>query len=333
MSCGLGAVILVLMLVDFDERDSTPETALLRADLARLRSAGEELRRALASASGDSARSQREIDALSGRIGELRTETAGRDAELARRRRELAALREAVESAEVPRAPDAIEQPGAGEEHYLIGLNVEGPKIGILVDRSASMSDEKLIDVIRRKNGSEAAKRRGPKWQRTQRTVRWLLARLPEDSQVSVVAFGAKAGPLGGAGWKASRDAKALGAILRELDELVPTGATNLQAGLDALNAEKPSNVYLVTDGLPTQAVPRSGLRRLLSRCGRSNKVSGECRLRLFRHTIRSSAPPAGVPVNVVLLPIEGDPGAADAFWRWTGATGGLTISPSPSWP
>ena len=72
----------------------------------------------------------------------------------------------------------------SAEEDYLIGLKVEGKRIAILLDRSASMTDAKLVDIITRKLGSNARKKQGPKWHRTIRVARWLLARLPDDSQV-----------------------------------------------------------------------------------------------------------------------------------------------------
>ena len=48
-----------------------------------------------------------------------------------------------------------------GEEDYLLGLKVEGRRIAILIDRSASMTDERLIDIIRRKVRTDAEKRAG----------------------------------------------------------------------------------------------------------------------------------------------------------------------------
>ena len=51
------------------------------------------------------------------------------------------------------------------------------------------MTDEKLIDIIKRKTQSDDNIKKGPKWQRTIRIVKWLLARLPNDSRVTVVKF------------------------------------------------------------------------------------------------------------------------------------------------
>ena len=100
-----------------------------------------------------------------------------------------AALRRRVESTEPNRTGDVIEDVRGGEEDDLLGLAVEGRRIAILIDRSASMTDERLIDIIDRKVRSDADKRRGVKWRRTLPTVRWLLHRLPAGSEVAVVAF------------------------------------------------------------------------------------------------------------------------------------------------
>ena len=39
---------------------------------------------------------------------------------------------------------------GEGQQEYLIGLEIKGKKVGILLDSSSSMTDEKLIDIIKR---------------------------------------------------------------------------------------------------------------------------------------------------------------------------------------
>ena len=117
---------------------------------------------------------------------------------------------------------------------------------------------------------------------------------------------------------------------------MVPSGPTNLAAGLAALAAFKPTDVYIVTDGLPTAGT--GGYRSLnpFSDCsalwGGSSSISGACRVRLLRHTI-GNAGLGRARVNVVLLPIEGDPQASHEFWQWTAATDGILISPAASWP
>ena len=70
-----------------------------------------------------------------------------------------------------------------------------------------------------------------------------------------------------------------------------------------------PDNILLITDGLPTQGrtPPRGGT------------VSGKERLRLFERAVQ--ALPRRAPVNTLLLPMEGDPMAAPAFWKLAMAT------------
>ena len=42
---------------------------------------------------------------------------------------------------------------------------------------------------------------------------------------------------------------------------------------------------------------------------------------------------PAGIPVNVILMPMEGDPMAPSAFWALTRKTRGIFLSPARDWP
>ena len=338
MSCGLGAIVLVFLLVKDNVAPAAPETARPQTDLARLAERQRTLRDDIQTVTDRRRAADRRIQAVSREVSDTRQEAETRDEAAAEKRRRIAALEEAIENIAPAETADVIETPEAGEEQYLIGLGVEGRKVGILVDRSASMTDETLIDVIRRKNAPDAEKQAGPKWQRTKAIVRWLLARLPAGAEVSVVTYGDTAGYVGGRGWKPGRDAAALEAVLRALDEIVPSGATNLYAGLKAIYAQQPTNVYVVTDGLPTQGA--SGYKSLnpFAACsalwGGAGTISGDCRRALFRHTVNETRPPAGLAaVNVVLLPIEGDPEAAVEYWLWTAASGGLLITPADTWP
>jgi hypothetical protein len=82
-----------------------------------------------------------------------------------------------------------------------------------------------------------------------------------------------------------------------------------------------PDNIFLLTDGLPTQA----------ERPPRGSKVSGNQRLQFFRDAIRRL--PGNVPVNIVLFPMEGDPMAASEYWQLAQASSGSFLSPSIDWP
>lgn len=335
MSCGLGAIILVLMLVKHDIEHVSDESERLTADLERLTKTEEDLSAKVVNTLRAKAVTAGQVEALESEVSQVEREIDQKQVEITQRRSDEKALEETIESIEVIDNTDVIENPQTGEENYLIGLRVEGKRIGILVDSSASMTDEKLIDIIRRKNMDVASRVQAPKWQRTRRVANWLLARLPRDSTVSVVSFSEQAEVLGVSGtW--GNDAPGLGRIAADLERVVPSGGTNLAAGLKAIAAHKPTDIYLVTDGLPTAGT--SGYKSLnpFSGCsalwGGSASISGECRARLFRHTVNNSGL-TKVRTNVILLPLEGDPEAAAYFWRWTAQTEGLTISPAVSWP
>ena len=342
MACGLGAAILLFLIVKHhteaavepDARQGATEAATLtalreeaQALAARIELARRESEARRAQEAGAAASAGRAEDAARAQLAGIE-----REIELARARN--AVLRERVESIEPRSAADIVEDVRGAEEDYLLGLKVEGRRIAILLDRSASMTDERLVDIIARKIRTGAEKRRGPKWRRTLRTARWLLHRLPAGSEVAVIAFNDEAKLLHPEGWADGRDRATLRALFDALDRLVPTGATNLEAGLRALDRLSPgaTDIYVVTDGLPTRSLSSPGL---FSGCSKNptGKVSGECRKRLFAASLRGSAPPPGRKVHVVLLPLEGDPEAAPAFWRWAARSGGLLLAPARGWP
>jgi hypothetical protein len=337
MSCGLGAIVLVFLLVKHNVDIAVPENDLLEKDLARLEQEASGIEKSISDVKTNHNKTALEIQKTSLKLEQLKNEGAGRTAEKLKLQKQLSALKEKIKNTEVAKLADVVKDPNIGEENYVIGLRVEGRKIAILIDSSSSMTDEVLIDVIRRKNGNDIEKRAGPKWRRTKSITKWLLARLPADSSVSVSAFSDKSRNLGPQGWQSSRDKNALNAILKDMEALVPEGPTNFEAGLKALAKIKPTNVYLVTDGLPTKGESNYKSLNPFASCsslsGTSNKISGPCREQLFRHTIKSSALPISIPINIILLPIEGDPTASTIMWSWTSATGGILISPAESWP
>ena len=343
MACGLGAAILLFLIVKHHtgtavEPDAGERAAAGEEALAALRQEAETLAGRIEEAERES-RERRDGQARTeprdaSREDADRARLAGIERAIGRERARNAALRNAVESIDPDRAGDVVEDVQNGEEEYLLGLRVEGRRIAILIDRSASMTDERLIDVITRKVRPDAEKKQGPKWRRTLRTARWLLHRLPAGSEVAVIAFNDRATVLHGGSWADGRERAALQGLFGELDRLVPTGATNLEAGLQALARLSPAatDVYVVTDGLPTQSLSSPGL---LSGCSSNakGKVSGACRKALFHASMKKSAPPPGRKVHVILLPLEGDPEAAPAYWSWTARAGGLLMTPARGWP
>lgn len=335
MSCGLGAVVLVFMLVKHHVSDPTHEADLLTQEVTKLEKQQAALQTTLDQLKDISQSEAEKIVRLKARLAQIQQSLTQKERSLAQQRNQLAAMKNDIASRPVAQKADLIEDDQGGEENYLMGLRVEGQRIVVLIDSSASMTDESLLNIIKRKNGSAQSKKQGPKWLRAKRIARWVLARAPKNSQISVLTFSDAAQSLGKSGWSANNKTT-LQSYYQGLDNVVPTGATNLQKALQAAARLKATNLYLITDGLPTKGTSRYQSLNPFSGCssllGRSNTISGECRVKLFRHTVQN-VNLRGVTANVILLPIEGDPEAANEYWSWTASTGGLIISPAANWP
>ena len=334
MACGLGAVILIFLLVKHNDDRGVVESELLSNQLETLENEVQQFRALVEASSQRNSQIKKLGSQLDSQSESSQRVLASLDDRLAQQRNENAALNEAIDSIETKETTDFVEGPAGGEDNYLLGLKVEGPRIAILLDSSASMTAEQLVDVFRYKVGSAEERDGAPKWQRAKRTVQWLLNRVPRSSSVALVGFSEQADLLSrattGDGWFKLAEADRLTATLSRVDALRPGGATNLQGAFEELAklSPAPTNVYLVTDGLPTKV---SGRPR---RCARGATITPECRLNLFADMTRSVRRQlASLQMNVVLLPLEGDWAASNAYWNLAVATGGLMISPPRSWP
>ncbi len=216
---------------------------------------------------------------------------------------------------------------GSGDRQYLSGLKLGGERILILVDVSASMLDETVVNVIRLRNMPESRRLRSEKWRRTVATVDWLTTQIPAKSKFQVLAFNVKAwslAPNSGGRWLDGSDAQALNDVITNLRRTVPTDGTSLENAFTLMNtlSPAPDNVFIITDGLPTQGAAPPALRRT---------IDGDGRLKLFERALGKY--PSRVPANVILLPMEGDPAAASAFWTLTRRTNGAFLMPARDWP
>lgn len=335
MACGLGAVILVFMLVKQNLESAPAEIDKLREDIAQLEQAQTQALQTLSEVRANLAEEQSRMQQKSQALDSQQSTLANQQAASVAAEKALAELKSSITEIEVPDRQDFVESEVVNEENYLLGLKVTGRKIGILLDMSASMTNEKLIDIIQTKSRSAGAKQTAAKWVRTKNVVNWLLARLPKDSEVVVIAFSEQAQSLGRGGLQKASSQTA-GAITQDLNALTPEGGTNLQKGLNSISQHSLDSLYLITDGLPTKGESQYRTLNPFSKCssltGNAQTISGECRVRLFQQTIRESSP-QGTEVNVILLPLEGDPDAVNQYWVWAATTGGLMISPASNWP
>ena len=124
-------------------------------------------------------------------------------------------------------------------------------------------------------------------------------------------------------GWLEVVDGTQLNEAIRNLRRTVPQDGTNMKAAYEVINGLNPApdNVLLLVDGLPTtdQIKPARGM------------VTGAERLRFHYNAI--DVIPSGVPVNILLYPMEGDYQASIAYWLLAYGTGGAYKSISKDWP
>ena len=347
MTCGLGAVILLFMLINAAVRDhETRVTSDLQSEVDRLEAEvldGQrllvEIRNAVEQTDQERAVTQglarRMIEMLADIQVELATfenTTLARRQHIEKLQADLRSLEEdagrlsaSLPSDETPGASERLHV-GDGDRQYLTGLKVGGRRILFLVDVSASMLGTTIVDVIRRRNLPDGDKVRAAKWQQALATVDWLSTQIPRDSQFQIYTFNPRAGPVvrdRGGVWLDGSDREALETAVGALRNVVPGEGTSLANAFAAAAAlqPRPDNVILLTDGLPTVGPEPTTART----------ISAKQRARLFRRAVDQL--PSGVPVNVILYPMEGDPMAASEFWKLAIATRGSFMSLSKDWP
>jgi hypothetical protein len=201
-----------------------------------------------------------------------------------------------------------------------------GQRLLVLLDTSSSMLDNTIVNIIRRRNMRDERKRTAPKWKRALATTDWISAKFPNNSQYQIYTFNTNtkaAIPDTRGKWLKVNNKLQLDQAIKNLKEIVPENGTNLEQAFSTIKqlSPLPDNIYLITDGLPTKG----------SKSTRGATISGRDRLNLFQKAIKSL--PTGVPVNTIMFPLEGDPDAANAFWKLSQLTNGSFMSPSEDWP
>jgi hypothetical protein len=347
MTCGFGAVVLFYMIInasiglragsmtsDLQAESDRLEIEVLEehVDLVELRNSNLEKEERIVRAGGLARRLLEQIEQI--RV-ELATDT---ESTLARREsiNKLQTDLKTLENAARRLSAAAVSQEtpgdrlrsfvGDGDRQYLTGLKVGGERIVILVDASASMLGSRIVNVLRRRNLPDSDKVRARKWRQAVSTVDWLAAQLPRESRFQIFTFNDEAGsviPETNGSWLDAGNRDDLDRAVAALRQTVPRNGTNLYAGFRAIRKLRPppDNVILLVDGLPTLGV----------KAPRKSTISGDKRLKLFEQALQELR--SGVPVNVIMYPMEGDPMAASAYWNLAVVTGGSYMSPSRDWP
>lgn len=344
MACGLGATILFLVIISAQVRlkaeraseELLAESGSLEQQLTEARSNLSRLQASPVSSPEDGA----------AQIEKLRSQIAGMREKVAAQSGDSVALKESPEQlrADIQRLEEGLGRLeasqqksgsgsrvrsfiGDGKRQYLTGMQMGGKRVVILVDASASMLARTYVNVVRYRAMSDARKRKAPKWRQAVATVDWLTTQIEPGTRFQIYVFNEEAHsvvPGSDGTWLEAGAAGSLEQAVTELRKIVPEKGTSLGNAFAALQQLKPApdNIYLLTDGLPTQGkqAPRD-----------VTQVKPAQRATFFNQAMREL--PGRAPVNVLLFAMDGDPDAAGFYWRLAIATKGSFLTPSRDWP
>jgi len=346
--CGFGAVILFYTIVSAHSGIAqTQATDTLSAEVSRLdeqvltgtrslaalRDALQKTRNELASASSKSAILVAELEKRRERVSNYDATHLSQQQHIEKLRADIRALQEGAKRLEA--GSDELAPPGqdvaafrktGGDRRYITGLHLHGRRILILLDVSASMLHEDIVSILRLRNADDATKRAAAKWQRALETVHWLLTQVPPGSAYQIYTFNTKAQPLlpeSAGKWIAGGDLPQIARGLTALQALVPGDGTSLYNAFAASKTLSPwpDQIVVITDGLPTQG----------KTVGTRKYVDSDSRVRFFDEA--AGQLPAHVPIDTVLLPMQGDSEAAHRFWHLARASDGSVLMPAKDWP
>ena len=234
-----------------------------------------------------------------------------------------------------------------------IGGAVEGIKLFeidrvlILVDVSASMLHRSLIDIIKLKNSPPNVQHAAKKWRQTMNSAIWAFGSISLDSRYKVLFFSEQVYDVygkelrkGTLRWdkKESEDLKTFSQLVNNFH---PMAGTNLELALQYMQtlAPRPNKVLIITDGLPNQLQTKRFAKALTMKgCNRKSfspegTTSAICRGSIAIETFAEHADRLnGVPIDIILLPLDGDSMAVRFYSLVASAAGGRLLTPSRDW-
>lgn len=347
--CGFGAVVLLFVIINSQVASRASEASAElgaettrveedvlegRKDLVRLRNTLQQRREQQQIIAAEAKRTAELVEKLQRELAAGQGETVARKESIEQLQADIRQLEEANRrlaaraAEEKPATGEKVRRfVGEGNRQYLTGLKMGGSHVLILVDASASMLGRTYVNVLRFNSMPDERKLRAPKWQQAVKSVDWLTSQIRPGTKVQIYAFNEQARSVvdGTDGqWLEVRDGSDLDKAMASLRKVVPQKGTSLINAFDAIKRlePQPDNVFLLTDGLPTQGEKAPS---------EPEDVKAERRVNYFAKAARSL--PRRMPVNVLLFPMDGDPDAAGYFWDLAVATGGSLLTPSRDWP
>ena len=353
LCCGLGAAILLLLIVKHEgpilsseqiDLMAGPKVQRLEKQLQSLAADRQALDMRLASLDARKAvlmsqevSHQKGLNELESTFSKLRIDLAGETARL----NQLNAFEEELDKRIVEessgRREVVVEKFGA-----LDGIRMGGSdRVVILLDVSASMLHWNLVEIIRLQVGLDANLSAASKWNQSILAAQFAYETIDKDARFKLLRFSESVFDLN----DDSLDGKEKlfwdnksglhDGLVERLSQQKPRKGTNLYKALDAVRKliPKPTRILIITDGLPSKIDGRSRLKG----CSRSksavSRVSSECRLSVGIKSVEVlTGKLAKVPIDVILLPLDGDSEGIRFYSLITGISAGKLLTPSVDW-
>ena len=354
LSCGLGAAILLLLVVKHGSTDVPIDTeAYVASQAKRLQNELDERLQEKSGLETQLASAVEEIESAAAKKTALAT---AQDDVLADLRRQLANLSDAqdrLQSASdelnaLQAIPNEEPEPKTGPTGHLGGLYVSDSRVVVLLDRSASMLDRWLVEIIRLRLASKSTRQTVEKWSTARKAAEWAFNRVKDKQQFQLLSFsdslldinGNTVDPRKKMSWLTKGTAGSeLQNVRTMLNTVDANGPTNLEQAFEAISTLRPSpkQVLLITDGLPT--VPENvSLGRIrgcpTARSGQVPILSPRCRRNIFERSVQTfRSKLRDTSISVVLLPLDGDAQAMYSYWRLTAGSKGRVLTPAEGWP
>ena len=162
---------------------------------------------------------------------------------------------EASASVQTPSAERAGAGRSRASRRYITGLTLKGKRILVLLDRSSSMLDADLVNILRLRNMSASDQQSAVKWQRALQIGSWLINEIPDRAEFQIYVFNTDARallPETAGDWLPAKDLALREKALTAIFDLKPEGGTSL---INALQATKslpmpPDRVSVVHNAL-----------------------------------------------------------------------------------
>ena len=221
---------------------------------------------------------------------------------------------------------------------YLSGCNISGDKVGIFLDSSNSMFDKSIVDIIRFRVSSDLIKATSMKWIQAKEIFEWLLEKSPDSTKILSGFFSEELKLI-------NEDYLTYSEILSSNEYLdmmgsFPSGGTSLEDISKIMNKEKFDSIYIITDGLPTLPTPSSKKSNSIggkikkyfnNECYNEKTISPSCRKALF-FQFDESINNLDTKINIIMMPLEGDFTAHYYFSRLAKESNGCFITSSKDW-